>query len=183
MNRFDFLGDPRRERVHGLLAEFVRGKRRRALVAACTVVAAFVVSFVGIDARSAALDGEIDRDAALRNANAPAIARYRTIARDVAGLDAMHADIVAARQSARLRARDLVALSDRLPAGVWLSSLHAGAGVGDWHMIGEARTVVDVAATLLAAQRDRRTRSAALESVREEPGFGVVSYAIGVHRK
>ncbi len=178
MTSFDFLGDPRREHIARVLASFRHGERRMLLVLACTIASCLVAVTAGLAMRSAMLAAEIEREELAHRANAPAIARYKQIAAEAASLGAIQAGIVAARRSARARAREVVSMSDRLPSGVWLSALHAGAD--GWRLSGEARDLPSVSDALVAAQRDGHASVAVLESVHRETEGGVVTYAIAV---
>jgi Tfp pilus assembly protein PilN len=181
VNAFDFLGDPRRERLAAVVASFRYGERRMLLVLACTLAACLGAVVVGLSVRSVNVTAEIERQELAHRANAPAIARYKAIAAEAASLGDIQASIVAARRSARVRAHEIVALNDRLPDGVWLSSLHVGSDA--WRLAGEARDLASVSQALLAAQHDARTSAAVLESVHRPIDGGIVTYAVVVYRR
>ncbi len=181
MNHFDYLGDPRRERISLLLHSLATGERRAALVAVLTVVASLAIALGAIAVRRIAIDADIARAERLRAANAPALVAFKRIARDVATLGALQQSIVAARSSAHRRARDIVRLSDGLPAGIWIAALHTGSD--DWRINGEAKNLEQTAQALLAAQRDRGSRSVTLASANRTVSGDLVTYEIVIQRK
>lgn len=106
------------------------------------------------------------------------VGRVRAIERDVERLRALGDRVDTIRRSGALRANEIAALGNRLPADAWLSSLRADRGTlvveGRGTRLAAVGTVIGSLATLPAY------RSARLVAVHEDPARSGVTYALAL---
>jgi Tfp pilus assembly protein PilN len=104
------------------------------------------------------------------------VARVHVVERDVLRLRGLTDRISRIRRSGDVRANEIAALGNRLPAGVWLTSLRADRGVlaleGRSERLASVGTAMDALAQLPAYSAAR------LVTVREEPARHGVTYSV-----
>jgi hypothetical protein len=109
------------------------------------------------------------------------VAGIRAVERDVERLQALRARVDAIRRSGALRANEIAALGNRLPADAWLTSLHADRGSlaleGHGARLAAVGTAIAAFATLPAY------RAARLVAVHGDPLRAGVTYALALEPK
>jgi Tfp pilus assembly protein PilN len=109
------------------------------------------------------------------------VARVRAVERDVARLQTLAERVETIRRSGTLRANEIAALGNRLPADVWLSSLRADRGTlaveGRGARLGAVGTAIASLASLPAY------RTARLVAIHQEPMRSGVTYALALEPK
>jgi Tfp pilus assembly protein PilN len=109
------------------------------------------------------------------------VARVRAVERDVDQLRTLGERVDAIRRSGALRANEIAALGNRLPADAWLSSLRADSGTLAIEGHGARLAAVGTAIASLAALPAYRT--ARLVAVHEDPVRFGVTYALSLEPK
>ena len=109
------------------------------------------------------------------------VARVRAVEHDVELLRMLGDRVDAIRRSGALRANEIAALGNRLPADAWLSSLRADRGMLALEGHGTRLAAVGTAISSLAALPAYRT--ARLVAVHEDPVRSGVTYALSLEPK
>ena len=109
---------------------------------------------------------------------APDLGRVRAIEGDLARLRRLGERIDTIRRSGPLRAGEIAALGDRLPAGAWLTSLHADRAA--LALEGRGARIEAVAAAVAGLTQLPSYGGVRLLSVREDPAGRGVSYALAL---
>jgi Tfp pilus assembly protein PilN len=109
------------------------------------------------------------------------IARVRAVERDVEQLRMLGERVETIRRSGALRANEIAALGNRLPADAWLSSLRGDRGTLAIEGHGARLAAVGTAIASLAALPTYRT--ARLVAVHEDPVRLGVTYALSLEPK
>ncbi len=109
------------------------------------------------------------------------VARVRAVEHDVARLETLGERVETIRRSGALRANEIVALGNRLPADAWLSSLRADRGALAVEGHGARLTAVGEALASLAALP--AYGAARLVAVHEDPVRSGVTYALALEPK
>jgi Tfp pilus assembly protein PilN len=149
-------------------------------VFACAVTLVFVLWAVQ-HARLASLESRGADDARRLAAAEVDLGRVRAVERDVARFHLLGERIDAIRHSGPLHAGEIAALGDRLPAGAWLTSLHADRAA--LALEGRAARIEAVAAAVAALTELPSYSGAHLLSVREDPAGRGVSYALALEAR
>jgi Tfp pilus assembly protein PilN len=110
-----------------------------------------------------------------------AVARVRVLEREVAQLRSLSDRVAQIRRTGDARASEIAALGNRLPDGVWLSSLRADRGVlaleGRSARLSAVGTAMDALAGLPGYSGAR------LVAVRTEPARSGVTYSVELERR
>ena len=109
------------------------------------------------------------------------VARVRAVERDVARTVALAERIAAIRRSGALRANEIAALGNQLPANVWLSSLRADRDT--LAVEGHSARLSAVGATIASLATLPAYRATRLVAVHEDPLRSGVTYALSLEPK
>lgn len=151
----------------------------RAPLAALASSIAFVIVVWGI--QHVRLDAA-DRDAGTLGRRLAAaerdVARVRAVERDVARLRALGDRVAMFRRSGALRAGEIAAIGNQLPADAWLTSLHADRNAVA--LEGGSVRLAAVGMTIAGLARLPAYAGARLISVHDDPATSGVTYAIAL---
>jgi Tfp pilus assembly protein PilN len=106
------------------------------------------------------------------------VARARALEHDVVRLRALDERVEAIRRSGALRANEIAALGNRLPANAWLTSLRADRGT--LALEGHGARLTAVGTTLAALAALPAYGAARLVAVHEDPQRSGVTYALSL---
>ena len=106
------------------------------------------------------------------------VARVRAVEHDVERLRTLGERVNTIRRSGALRANEIAALGNRLPADAWLSSLRADRGV--LALEGRGARLTAVGATIESLATLPAYRAARLIAVHEDPVRSGVTYALSL---
>jgi hypothetical protein len=180
VTRFNYLSS-RFERAFGVPVPAHAGLSRSsqiALAAAALLVAVLAGMQIG---RFHAVASESAALAERRAAIAPALDDLRRVEAEVRRLGAMAAADRTVRRSGTLRANEVAAIGNALPADAWLTGLRVDAATVA--VDGRGARLHAVAETLDALAALRSVSSARLVSVRHDPLRADVVYSIAMERR
>jgi Tfp pilus assembly protein PilN len=166
------------ERYAGIAFPALAPGLRAPLAAFGCALALVIVGWAVQHARLAALE---DRGAEYQRRLAAAtvdLARVHALEAEVVRLRLLGERVDAIRRTGPRRAAEIAALGDRLPAGAWLTSLHADRAA--LALEGRSRRIEVVAAAVAALTHLPAYNGARLLSVREDPAGHGVSYALAL---
>jgi Tfp pilus assembly protein PilN len=109
------------------------------------------------------------------------VARVRAVERDVERLRTLAERVGRIRRSGALRANEIAALGNRLPADAWLSSLRADRGT--LALEGHSTRLTVVGTTIASLAALPAYRAARLVAVHEDPARSGVTYALSLEPK
>jgi Tfp pilus assembly protein PilN len=109
------------------------------------------------------------------------VARARAIERDVQRLRSLRERIAAIQRSGAVRAGEIAALGNRLPADAWLTSLHADRAV--LMLEGHSARLTTVGTTISALAQLPAYQAARLVAIHADPRRAGVTYAIALETR